>query len=219
MEEWERIYKEEEGLSVEERRSNQLIKLTNILSSFQTFFGPAFISAIKTVRKESLSEDENSALQSLDEKDELISRITGLEREFNERFYQALEKVLGERIFVEKEIKKPDRIEEVEPVQSEEEISRTAKLPKGYSKWDLKMIKLHESRPTDGKRIWVEYWTLKGVSHVGEILHNPTKNLLFFKPHQASTPSFALTDEHGRKATTQARNYYFRISSDPPENE
>jgi len=222
LEEWKRIYEEEESLSIEERKSNQLTKLENILSSFQTLFGPAFIPAIKTARKEKLTEDENSALQSSEGKDEFIARISGLEKEFNERFYKALEGVLGKRIFAEINFKKPEKVEEVAiktDVEGEEDTTRTSKLPKGFNKWDLKMIKLHESKPTDGKRIWIEYWTLKGISNIGEILYNPTKDLHYFRPHQISTPSFALTEEHGRKATTQSRNYYFRICPNPPNVE
>ena len=45
------------------------------------------------------------------------------------------------------------------------------------------------------------------------------KQLFFFKPYDGSNATFALTEEQARKATFQARNYYFRVAPSPPEED
>jgi hypothetical protein len=215
--EWERIHREESGLSLAARKTNQLAKLSQVIHALSSFFGPNLIAATKSVRGEKLSDDEANRLQQSADKTELMDRVKGLVKVFGDEYYRVLAQITGKSFLPEKQIEKPvvEAIEE-ETAEAASETGRVSRLPKGYNKWDLNLIKLHESKPTDGKRIWVEFWSLKGLSEVGEILYNPTKDLFYFKPYKASTPSFALTDEHGRKATSLAKSYYFRVAPDPP---
>jgi hypothetical protein len=216
LEEWERIYQEESSISLEDRKVNQLNKLQQILQHLHTSFGSTLASATKKARGESLTEKEKNDLLENADSSELVERIVGLVKTFNVEFYSALEEVLGKQLFdVKKTVNKTPEKQKNQEV--EDETSRLA-LPKGFNKWDLKMVKLHESRPAEDKRIWVEFWTLKGISDIGEILFNPTKEIFYFKPLEHTRSSFALTDEHGRKATTQARNYYFRVAPNPPQD-
>lgn len=220
LEEWERIYREESDLTLNERKTKQLQKLHQIVGSLHDIFGDAVLAATKKVRGEALNESENAALQQNPDQMELIDRVKGLIKGFKQEFYNALESTTGVALEV-KEIPKDNEKTSTEPplTEAEAERRRAARLPKGFNRWDLKQIKLHESVPAQGNRVWVEYWTLKGQTAVGEILYNPTKDLYYFKPHDNSISSFALTDEHGRKATTQARNYYFRVSPNPPADQ
>ncbi len=212
LESWEQIYREENSLSLEERKTNQLEKLRQILQQLHTIFGTNLVSAIKKARGENLSESESGDLQANADGEVLISRVAGMENIFGFEFYQALEEILGEKLFAYKKPEKTSTPAEQRDEAVETESVRTAKLPKGFNKWDLKMIKLHESHPAEDKRIWVEYWSLKGISDVGEILYNPSKGMFYFKPKDSTRSSFALSDENARKASPQARNYYFRVA-------
>ena len=221
MEEWEQIYNTEKGLSIDERKSQQFQRLKETLNAMHSLFGPAIVSAIKAARKDPLTEKEKTELNELDVNQELVNRIEGLISEFSVLFYKAFSEIYGEEIFQTTTVAPPTQVsthQQQEPPETvEETAAKVAKLPKGFNKWDLKMIKLHESHPAEGKRIWIEYWTLKGKSDIGEVLYNPTKDLFYFKPYKIESSSFALSDEHGRKATAQARNYYFRVCPNPPE--
>ena len=218
--EWELIYQEEKGLSLAQRKSNQLVKLRQIVTSLHTIFGSALIAATKKSRGERMSDEELTLLQAVPEREELEKRVKGLIGGFRQEYYKTLETITGQSFS-----KAPEMpiIETQEPVEedstAEDESGRTFKVPKGFNKWDLKLIKLHESRPADGKRLWVEFFSLKGRQGLGEILYNPTKDLFYFKPYDHTHSSFAMTEEHGRKATQQARNYYFRVSPNPPVEE
>lgn len=225
--EWLKIHKLEKNLSIEERKAIQLDKLKFILESLAESFGQSsLIAATKIARGESADEPEKTELDAHSEKDELVQRITGLKDAFGNDFYLKLEEITGKNFLPAQG--KPEitaaeatgevKEETVEEVESEEESVRVSKLPKGFNKWDLKQIKLHESKPADNKRVWVEFWSLRGFSYVGEILYNVNRDLFYFKPYDPSYPSFALTEEHGRKATREARNYYFRVST-PPKQE
>lgn len=217
LEEWERIHQEESGLSLAERKTKQLVKLSQMVQTLKSLFGTNLVSITKLARGEKLNEDETARLKLIPEQNELLDRVKGLIKVFAEDYYLALEQATG-KSFVQVEKAETPVVEPVEEEGTEivTESGRVSKLPKGYNKWDLKLIKLHESKPTDGKRIWVEYWSLKGISEIGEILYNPTKDLFYFKPYNLAASSFALTDEHGRKATVQAKNYYFRVAPNPP---
>ncbi len=214
MEEWERNYLETGNISLEERKTAQSSRLENMLYSMNSFFGEVFIPAIKKARGDHLTDEEESHLDASKDSGELVERIKGLEKTFDMEFYDVLANVLGKDLFETR--KKVAEVKEEEVVQEvTEDTVRPLKLPKGFNRWDLKQIKLHESKPTDGKRIWVTFWSLRGVSYIGEILYNPTKDLLYFRPFDQSNPSFALTDVHGRSATKEARNYYFQVSPAP----
>lgn len=222
-EEWEKIHEEEQSLTLDERKTLQISKLQSMLTSFHSLYGEGFIAVVKSVEKRAIAENETLAMAALPYKEELVDRINGLRDRFGDEYYRLIQVVTGVQLApspkptVKKETE-PVREEAPQPeVSTDREAPRAAKLPKGFNKWDLKMIKLHESHPAEEKRIWVEFWSLKGVSYVGEILYNPTKQLFYFKPYDSSNSSFALTEEQARKATTQARNYYFRVAPTPPD--
>lgn len=225
--EWLKIHNLEKNLTIEERKAIQLEKLKSILESLAESFGQSsLIAATKIARGESADDREKTELEAHSEKDELVQRITGLKDAFGNDFYSQLEEITGKSFLPSQA--KPEiaaaetasevKAESVEEVEGEEESVRVSKLPKGFNKWDLKQIKLHESKPADNKRIWVEFWSLRGFSYVGEILYNANRDLFYFKPYDPSYSSFALTEEHGRKATREARNYYFKVST-PPKQE
>ncbi len=219
--EWERILKEESGLTLAQRKAHQLDKLQQIVSSLHSYFGINLIASVKKIRGDTLNPEESKNLQENPNQEELQDRVKGLIKEFYKDFYKTLEAVSGVSFIVAEEPPK-DLVKDehaIEPATADTDSTKAAKLPKGFNKWDLKLIKLHESRPNDGKRMWVEFWSLKGLTGVGEILYNPTKNLFYFRPHDSSSQSFAVTDEGGRKATAQARNYYFRVCPNPPEDD
>ena len=211
------------SLTMEERQSNQRQELKEILTSFYSLFGQALLGAIKTIRQERMTDEENIQLSDLADKAELIARVAGLEKVFGVVFYETTKAITGQELIPLAEKAPPPNEQLLQEETPEEESivsrepTRAPKLPKGFNKWDLKMIKLHESHPVEGKKIWVEFWSLKGTSYVGEILYNPTKQLFYFRPYDTSNPSFALTEEQARKATHHARNYYFRVAPISPE--
>ncbi|MCG8337204.1 MAG: hypothetical protein MJE63_22115 [Proteobacteria bacterium] len=221
--EWERILNEEKGLTLSQRKANQLDKLQQIVGSLHSHFGTNLIASVKKIRGDTLNPEESRHLQENPNQEELQDRVKGLIKEFYKDFYKSLEAVSGVSFIVSEEpptdLVKKDRDIESATAEADMDSTKVAKLPKGFNKWDLKLIKLHESRPNDGKRMWVEFWSLKGLTGVGEILFNPTKNLFYFRPYDSSNQSFAMTDGGGRKATAQARNYYFRVCPNPPEED
>lgn len=221
--EWEKILKEESGLTLAERKANQLDKLQQIVGSLHSHFGTNLIASVKKIRGDSLNPEESRHIKENPNQEELQDRVKGLIKEFYKDFYKSLEAVSGVTFIVAEEppknLVKDKHSIEPSTTEADADSTKVAKLPKGFNKWDLKLIKLHESRPNDGKRMWVEFWSLKGLTGVGEILFNPTKNLFYFRPYDSSNQSFAMTDEGGRKATAQARNYYFRVCPNPPEED
>ncbi len=140
---------------------------------------------------------------------QLIDRIKGLEKVFGKKFYDVLADVLGEELFT-KERKTNQKTKEEVSRQHDDEM-HSSKLPKGFNKWDLKQIKLHESQSASGKQILVQYWSLKGHTDTGEILYNASKDLYYFRSQDSTKSTFALSDEQGRKSTREAKNYYFKV--------
>jgi hypothetical protein len=211
IEEWERNYLEEKGKSIDDRLSDQHQRLVDTIQSLNSIFGSVFITAIKKIRNETIEENELSLLQTHKDVSELIARVNGLEEIFGERFYTVLTEVLGEELFSYRE----RTIEETSSEnlsEREREEEQLHKLPKGFNKWDLKQIKLHESNSAaSGKTVLVRYWSLKGLSDTGEILYNKSKDLFYFRSQDPTKSTFALSDEQGRKATREARNYYFKV--------
>ncbi len=221
QEEWERILNQENGQSLSERKANQLEKLQQVVDSLHSHFGSNLIATVKKIRGDALKPGESQDLDNNPDKEELSDRVKGLLKEFYKDFYKSLEAVSGVAFSISEEPPEMNESTEQEsettdPGGATAESARTSKLPKGFNKWDLKMMKLHESRPAENKRLWVEFYSLKGLTGVGEILFNPTKDLYYFKPYDVSNQSFAVTDEHGRKVASQARSYYFRVAPNPP---
>lgn len=211
LEEWEKNYLEEKGKSINERLHDQRQRLKDTIISLNLMFGPVFITAIKKSRNEKIEGDELSQLLKHKDGNELMVRVNGLEEIFGEDFYNVLADVLGKELFAYSERKAEQKVGEATHEQESEE-EQLHKLPKGFSKWDLKQIKLHESQSTtSGKKILVQYWSLKGHTDTGEILYNASKDLFYFRSQDSTKSTFALSDERGRKATREARNYYFKI--------
>ena len=212
LEEWEKRQIEDRGKSVEERRNDQHLKLRKILTTLNSFYGPAFLSAVRKSEGVSVSEDQESELASVQELDELLDRLSGLKKSFDLAYNGAIRDILGseETAFIK-------TVEERREIEKREvDSAQQVKVPRGYIKWDLKKIKLHESQRSEGERIWIEFWSLKGLTGVGEILYNSSKDLFYFRPYDMEKSStFALTEDQGRKATREARNYYFRQCESP----
>ena len=128
---------------------------------------------------------------------------------------------MGENTF-KKKTKLRDEVTtktEAEEASSEEE-HVSVKLPRGFSKWDLKQVKLSESFPDEGKNHWVEFFSLKGETAVGRILFNDAKDLLYFRPYDVSSGLiFPLTQDQGRKLTREGRSYYFKKAPEAPPGE
>ena len=222
MEEGEKIHIEESGLTLEQRKTKQLNRLRDSINSLYQLFGDNLIKATRIVTGENLGEEEKAALAHIPDSEELKNRIKGLIKGFNTDFYQIITSITGvqfKSIEIKKEAAPGELTADATESDTESESARLSRVPKGFNKWDLKQIKLHESTPSSGKRVWVEFWSLKGLTDVGEILYNPTKDLYYFKPHGTEITSFALTEEQGRKASAQARNYYFRVCPNPPTTE
>ncbi len=214
--EWKQHYLENRHKSVDEKRADQLQFLEEMLRSLKTLFGPMLLTALKKVEREELTEAEETTLVEHQEANELLSRIKGLKQGFPTKYYSAVDTVLGENLLKNK----TELLNESEENEEESEVKETAqafaKLPKGYSKWDLKQVKLNESFPDEGKYHWVEFFSLKGETALGQILYNDAKDLLYFRPHDIATGLiFPLTEDQGRKLTREGHAYYFRKSAPP----
>lgn len=225
MEEWEKHYIANKDKTIEEIYDNQIQTLEKTLQSLKSHFPPVFLPIVKKAEGEKLEESELTQIRNHKDSRELSARIRGLRKVFKTDYYEALDKVIGGNVLVRKE----NYVGQVEPVHtssaspSEESFQtvdsggHTRKLPKGFAKWDLKQIKLHESQAENEEPKWTDYWTLKGETAVGEILFNGSKIVYYFRPYDTEKFStFALTSENGRKLTREARNYYFRSSPTPP---
>ncbi|MCP4754716.1 MAG: hypothetical protein GY866_27870 [Proteobacteria bacterium] len=214
MEDWERHYIENKDKTFSEKREDQFVELVDVLEQLKSFFEPVFLLALKNAEGENLTENEVAQLQHSQDAHELVERIKGLKKGFDSIFYTALEKVVGDQsISISK---KRDRNESQE--SKDRDLVRLKKLPKGFGKWDLKQIKLHESNPAKDERVWVEYWSLKGDTAVGEILYNEAKDVHYFRPYDyQNNPTFPLSEDQGRKSTREGRNYYFKKTMAPEE--
>lgn len=216
--EWKRHYLENRHKSVDDKRSDQQQLLEEILGSLNSLFGPLLVAALKKVEGTGLNETEETSLLEHQDANELLTRLKGLREVFPSHYYTAIETVLGSKAF-EKKPEQPAVETEEKPeapaAPTEEQVA--ARVPRGFSKWDLKQIKLHESFPVDGKNYWVEFFSLKGDRAVGRILYNEAKDLLFFRAHDVSTGHiFPLTQDQGRKLTREGRAYYFKKAEPPP---
>ncbi len=226
MENWEKHYLEHKDKSVDEIRSEQIQSLEETLLSLKSHFPPVFLSAVKKAEGEKLDESEQSQLNNFKDVKELSNRIRGLRKVFKSDYYHVIDKIIGENVLKRKEqyeevfeeVHTDDGAEFSDETQSIDASSQSRKLPKGFAKWDLKQIKLHESEPDNEDVKWTEYWTLKGETAIGEILFNQYKSVYYFRPHDTEKNStFALTSDKGRQLTREARNYYFKRSSMVPE--
>lgn len=219
--EWKRHYLENKHKSVDDKRLDQRKFLEDLLTNLKSLFGPLLLTALKKVEREELSETEETTLLEHQEANELLARIKGLKRVFPTKYYPAVESVMGENTFKRK-TKLLDEKEEKKQKEAvaQEELHTVAKLPKGFAKWDLKQVKLHESFPDREENYWVEFFSLKGETAVGRILYNDAKDLLYFRPHDISSGLlFPLTQDQGRKLTREGRSYYFKKAAEAPPGE
>ncbi|MBU2646190.1 hypothetical protein KKI24_15905 [bacterium] len=215
--EWKRHYLENLNKSLETKKQEQQRFLVDILLELKSLFGPLLMSALKKVEKEKLSEEEMTSLMEHEEASELQSRIKGLKRVFGNKYYTAVDAVMGENTFKKRTLLSDAKQDEDGEEEQEVMSQSVAKLPKGFSKWDLKQVKLHESFPDKAQNDWVEFFSLKGETAVGRILYNEAKDLLYFRPYDVNTaPIFPLTEDQGRKLTREGRSYYFKKTTPPP---
>ena len=214
--EWKKHYLENKNKSVDEKRLDQQRFMVELLQNMKSLFGPLMLSALRKVERETLSEQEMTTLMEHQEANDLLLRIKGLKKVFQDEYYNAVDTVMGENTLKDKtQLLNEEEENEEETVQKIEE-QVVAKLPKGFSKWNLKQIKLNESLPDKDKNIWIEFFSLKGETAVGRILYNDAKDLHFFRPHDVSTSStFPLTLDQGRKLTREGHVYYFKKTGIP----
>lgn len=198
----------------EERQKDQLV---DVLKRFKRYFTPIFSAALKKADGKGVSDNEKAALESTADSADLVLRMEGLIRRFGDAFNMALEQM--EETYritvVPKEDKKVSVFEEgkIDKQEAKTDVQRR-KVPKGYSLWDLKQLKLHESTPN--KRIWVSFWSLRGESGVGEFIFNPQKQLIYFKPYDPDKCStFPVVIDNMRNASVKAKSLYYRVSEDP----
>jgi len=218
LEEWEQHYYDHKDMTLDEKRQLQFSDLVNTLKNLSDHFESVFLIALKNTEGEKLIDSEIEQLRQQVDAKILVKRIQGLKKVFGPVFYTALEKVVGNDV-----IKIKENVEEEEkPAEDETEEKETAastqthRVPKGFSRWDLKQIKLHESQPEKNKRTWVEYWTLRGDSGVGEVLYQDGRDLYYFRPFDtANMSTFPLTESRARKASREGRNYYFKKTVAP----
>ena len=196
------------------KQEGQFDTLIAILTDLKRYFSPIFLSALKKADGRKLEIEEQKRMDDCPEATELIERLGGLIGRFGTMFNQALVQI-GEEYMV---------AVKGETLKREEERNRTddgqssprKRVPKGYSLWDLKKVKLHESGIEGGRKIWVGFWTLRGHSGIGEFVINERKNILYFRPHPTSNAEiFPLVLEEGRVLSRQGKSYYFKVVDDP----
>ena len=214
--EWKKHYLENKNKSVEEKRLDQHRFMVELLTSMKSLFGALMLSALRKVERETLSEQEMTTLMEHHDAAELLSRIKGLKKVFPSEYYIAVDAVMGENTLKNKTELLNEEEEAKEEAVKKEEAKAMAKLPKGFSKWNLKQIKLNESLPDKGKNHWIEFFSLKGETAVGRILYNDAKDLLYFRPHDVNAAgTFPLTMDQGRKLTREGHVYYFKRAAIP----
>lgn len=213
--EWKKHYLENRNKSVDEKRQDQQKFLVELLTNMKSLFGPLMSTALKKIERETLSEEELTVLMEHQDANELLLRIKGLKMVFPSKYYAAVDTVMGENILKNK-TELLDEEEEKEVAAQKIEQQMVSKLPKGFSKWNLKQIKLNESLPEKNQNHWVEFFSLKGETAVGRILYNDAKDLLFFRPHNSDDVSaFPLTEDQGRKLTREGHVFYFKKAATP----
>lgn len=218
---WKKYDIENRHKSLEEKRTEQSDQLKDSIKKFKLLFGDIFLSAVKRVEGEELTEAENSVLNPHASSKELIARLKSLRTRFEGVYYDALDEALGKDIIKRKDVVPEEVTERAKALERVmEQAGQSARLPKGFGKWNLKMVKLNESNPAVGEDRWIEFWNLKGESAVGRILYNAEKDLHYFRPYDdASGHTFPLTHDQGRKLTREGRNYYFRKAAEPQVEE
>ncbi len=214
--EWKKHYLENKNRSVEEKRLDQQRFMLELLNNMKSLFGPLMLSALRKVERETLSEQEMTTLMEHQEAAELLSRIKGLKKVFSSEYYNAVDAVMGENTLKNRTELLNEEDEKKEEAVKKEEAQAVAKLPKGFSKWNMNQIKLNESLPEKEKNIWIEFFSLKGETAVGRILYNDAKDLLYFRPHDVNAAdTFPLTMDQGRKLTREGHVYYFKKAAIP----
>lgn len=202
-----------------DKGEKQKAQLVEILSRFKRYFTPIFVIALKKAEGKALNENEQTALDNTPDSSDLILRIEGLIRQFGTYFNTALEAIdESYRIAVKTKVVKNVSVFAEEKAEPEKEAPATdthrRRVPKGYSLWDLKQMKLHES--TANKRIWISFWSLRGESGVGEFIYNPNKKLIYFKPYDPEKCSaFPVVIDNLRNASVKAKGLYYRVVDDP----
>jgi len=214
---WKQHVLENQNKSNDDKRNALNQKLITTLETLKTLYGPVFISAVKSVEEGQSKESGPGSDKTRKDLAELKNRLKGLRLGFDQAYYTALDQVLGQNVITRQEIVQTEMTEQAEALEKVMAASnQSSRLPKGFGKWDLKQMKLNESRPEAHDNKWVEYWSLKGESAVGRILYNEEKDLHYFRPHNESAVStFPLTSHQGRKLTREGRNYYFRKTTPP----
>lgn len=207
----------EKGTEKGDKGELQRAQLVDILSRFKHYFTPIFTIALKKADGKALSDNEKSTLKNTPDSEDLVLRIKGLIRRFGDHFNSALESIEeAYRITISTQTEKKESVFENTDVEKQDvkaDIQRR-KVPKGYSLWDLKQLKLHESTPD--KRIWVAFWSLRGESGVGEFTYNPQKQLIYFKPYDPDECSaFPVVIDNLRNASVKAKALYYRVTEDP----
>lgn len=215
--EWKKHYLENKNKSVEEKRLDQHRFMVELLENMKSLFGSLMLSALRKVERETLSEQQMTTLMEHQEANELLLRIKGLKKAFPTEYYNAVDAVMGENTLKEKTELLNEEEEKEEEAVKKKEAQAVAKLPKGFSKWNLKQIKLNESLPEKGQNIWIEFFSLmNGETAVGRILYNEAKDLLYFRPHDVTAAeTFPLTMDQGRKLTREGHVYYFKKAAIP----
>lgn len=207
----------ENGLKQEEKSELQKKQLVDILGRFKHYFTPVFTIALKKADGKTLTDNEKLTLKNTPDSEDLTQRLEGLMGRFGEYFNSALELIEETyRITISSQIQKESTVfKETEAEQQEvkSDVQRR-KVPKGYSLWDLKQMKLHES--TQDKKIWVAFWSLRGESGVGEFIYNPQKKLIYFKPYDPDKcTAFPVVIDNLRNASAKAKALYYRVAEDP----
>lgn len=219
QEDWEKHYLEQKNKTLDQKREDQIQELEKILENLNSLFEQFFLTAVKHAEGEKLSNDELDQLKQNEEAVAVVSRLKGLRERFGNVFYASLNKVTGQNLTEVSPTVQQNQLKNVDDQNFVEEQKQQTlqRLPKGFRKWDLKAIKLHESLPKQKKRTWIEYWSHNGDSAVGEVLFNKEKELLYFRAYDFENhPTFPLIEDSGRKVSWEGRNYYFRKAVDPP---
>ena len=201
------------------KQEGQFDTLILILAKLKHYFSPVFLPALKKADGKILEAEELKRMEAFPDANELVERFKGLIKRFGSMFNQALVQINEEySVTIEREsleqesLKKEEVYEEFETAQS----SQRKKIPKGYTLWDLKKVKLHESDTERNKKIWVGFWTLRGHHGIGEFVTNERKKILYFRPHPTSNVEiFPLVLDDGRILSRQGKTYYFKIVDEP----
>ncbi|MBT4290310.1 MAG: hypothetical protein HOD92_23540 [Deltaproteobacteria bacterium] len=199
--------------SSQEQQQNELLIKT--LEKFKYFFKPVFLIALKAADGKKLEPEESQQLESYNDTKELVNRFKGLIKRFGYRFNDAL-KAINENYAVDTNARPEESNGNSQNKQQNIDSSQRKKVPKGYALWDLKQLKLHESRIKNNIPIWVSFWNLKGESGVGEFITNERKKIVYFKPYDFNKCSpFPLIVDDGRVATREGKGYYFKVVENP----